>query len=621
VTIDPRAIAAARSSARQNRRVERIDGYAAIRDYAIVGDGRTSALIARDGSVDWLCLPDVDSPSVFARLLDAERGGSFRLEPTVSFEAERSYLQDSNVLETTFSTRDGSVRVTDAMTLTDERSIAPMRELVRRIEGLTGRVPLRWTFEPRFDFGRGRTSIDRREGRWFASSGADTLALCLWGAGEGEPKDGLVCGELELGGGDQALFSLPASHQEPAVLPGRDDVERRLERTLEFWPEWTSQLKYAGDWRDAVVRSALVLKLLVFSPSGAIVAAPTTSLPEWIGASRNWDYRFIWLRDASWTLDAFLRLGIHEEADAFFWWFMHACRLTHPRLQTLYRADGSAHVEQEEVSDLAGYRGSTPVRIGNGAVSQVQLDIYGDVIESIWLYVNEMGHLEGETGREIAKIADYVSDHWRDRDAGIWEVQSPVTDFIQSKALCWIALDRASALAERGVIPDRRERWRAAGDEIRAFVSEHGWDEKRGSYVRASNLRELDASLLTLPILGYDPPESKLSRGTIAAVERELRQGPFVRRYLGDDGLEGEEGAFLTCSFWLVDALARSGRLDDASALMDELVGLANDVGLYSEEIDPSSGDFLGNFPQGLTHLALVNAALSIADAAKEQAA
>jgi len=594
--------------------MERVDGYAPIRDYALVGDGRTGALIARDGSIDWLCLPNVDSPSVFARMLDADHGGSFRLEPTTRFEAERRYQPNSNVLETTFTTGQGRIRVTDAMTLTDIRRISPMRELVRKVEALSGTVPLRWSLEPRFGYGRTETRIERRAGRWFAHSGSDALVLGLCDAGDGEARSGTVSGQVELREGESAILSLAAASREPAVIPGREDSERRLARTERFWPQWAGRVEYDGTWRDAVVRSILVLKLLTFAPSGAIVAAPTTSLPEWIGGERNWDYRFTWLRDASWTLDAMLRLGFHEEAHAFFWWLMHASRLTQPRLQILYRIDGSTETEERELSNLAGYRGSPPVRIGNGACAQVQLDLYGAVLEAISLYAREVGRLDGDTGKEVARMADYVSEHWRDRDNGIWEVRDERTHYTQSKALCWVALDRACKLAEEGMIPDRSERWRAEADELQRFVDGEGWDERRSSYVRAPDLRELDASLLTLALLGYHHPRSERIQGTVAAIERELRRGPYVYRYLGEDGLEGDEGAFLTCSFWLVDAYARAGRLDDANALMEQLVGLANDVGLYSEEIDPRSGEFLGNFPQGLTHLALVNAAVSIAD-------
>jgi GH15 family glucan-1,4-alpha-glucosidase len=595
--------------------VERTDGYAPIRDYALVGDGRTGALIAHDGSVDWLCVPDVDSPSVFARILDAERGGSFRLEPAVPYESERRYRPGSNVLETTFKASEGVVRVTDAMTLTDDRRLSPLRELCRKVEAVSGTVPLRWVLEPRFDYGRVSPSFDRRSGRWFALAGTNCLVLGAWNAGDPTVSGQAISGQLELREGEAALLELAFAHKEPAVLPSRADVERRIARTDRFWSEWSGRIRYDGPWRDAVIRSVLALKLLVYAPSGAIVAAPTASLPEWIGGSRNWDYRFTWVRDASWTLDALIRLGLDDEAHAFFWWLMHASRITQPRLQILYRVDGSTHAKERELSGLDGYRASAPVRVGNGAADQLQLDVYGAVMEAIWLYVQDVGHVDGDTGKEVAKIADYVVEHWRDADSGIWEVRDDTTHFTQSKACCWVALDRACKLAERGVIPDRAGNWREVTEEIREFVDANGWDAERNSYIRAPDMPELDASLLTMAILGYDEPDSERLRGTVAAVERELRRGPFVYRYRGEDGVLGEEGAFLTCSFWLVDAFARQDRLEEAQQLMDELVGLANDVGLYSEEIDPESKEFLGNFPQGLTHLALVNAAISISNA------
>ena len=365
--------------------MERTDGYAPIRDYALVGDGRTGALIARDGSVDWLCLPNFDSPSVFARILDAEHGGSFQLEPAVPYETERRYLDDSNVLETTFTTAQGSVRLTDAMTLSDDRAISPMRELVRKAEGMAGTVPLRWSFDPRFGYGGRTTRIVRRSGHWFAESGGDALVLGICDAPDGIYANGVVTGEVALEQGHSALWSLAAAHAEPLVISGRSDAERRLARTAAFWPTWASQIQYEGPWREAVVRSALVQKLLVFAPSGARVAAPTASLPEWIGGTRNWDYRYTWLRDACWSLDAGIRLGFHKGARAFFWWLMQASRLTQPELRILYRVDGSPQAPERELPWLEGYRGSGPVRIGNGAAQQLQLDVYGGVLEAIWL--------------------------------------------------------------------------------------------------------------------------------------------------------------------------------------------------------------------------------------------
>jgi GH15 family glucan-1,4-alpha-glucosidase len=586
--------------------VTRTDGYVPIRDYALIGDGRTCALVAKDGAVDWLCLPNVDSPSVFARLLDAERGGSFQLGPVEPFEVERRYQRHSNVLETTFRTASGAVRVTDALTLTGRR-ISPLRELVRKVDGLAGGVELRWRVDPRFDYGRQPARFVRRDGHLVAAYGRDALAFGLFGAGEPD-----VEGSVAVRDGDSLLFTLAHAHQQPLVLDPRALAERRLEYTAAFWPRWADRAEYEGEWKEEVLRAALVLKLLVFSPSGAIVAAPTTSLPEELGGGRNWDYRFSWLRDSTWTLDALLRLGYDDEAQAFFWWLMHASRRTQPRLQVLYQVNGSAEADEKEL-DLAGYRDSAPVRIGNGAAEQVQLDVYGSLLEAIWLHVRHGKTIDGDTGKEIAKIADYVCRIWRQPDSGIWEVRSGPFQFVQSKAMCWVALDRAAKLAERGRIPDRRERWLAVRDEIRRFVEEEGWDEELRSYVRATDLREPDAGLLTLGLQGYDEAagEGRIL-ATAAAVQRELSEGPLVRRYRGDDGVEGGQGAFLICSFWLANVLGRCGREEEAHALMEELCAQANDVGLYAEAMDPATGEFLGNFPQGLTHLGLVNAACAL---------
>src|SRR6266542_5674591 len=601
----------------ETRHPIRIGGYAPIRDYAVIGDGRTAALVALDGSIDWLCLPNVDSPSTFARLLDAENGGSFQLSPEEPFEAERRYVEGANVLETTFRTASGAVRVTDAMALTDLASISPLREVIRKVEGLGGRVPMRWSVEPRFFYGRHAAGLGRRAGRVFFSHGRDALALNLWDAGEPEQRgDAAVAGTFDADSGRVSILSLAAAYKEPAVLPGRDDSERRLERTVRFWKDWSGRAQYEGPWREHVVRSALVLKLLVYAPSGAIVAAPTTSLPEWYGGGRNWDYRYAWVRDASWTIDALLRLGYRDEATSFFWWIMHASRITQPRLQILYRVDGSMQAREETLAGFDGYRGSKPVRVGNGAADQVQLDVYGSLFDAALMYVEAGCEIDRTTGKELGRIADYVADRWRDRDSGIWEVRSDPTHFTQSKALCWVALDRACTLAERGVLPDRCERWRGESDAIRAFVEEEGWDEQRRSYVRAPDQRELDGSLLTMALLEYPPKSSERMKLLVDAVRRDLADGPLVYRYRGGDGVEGREGAFLTCSFWLADALAHAGRVDEAVELMDELVALGNHVGLFPEEMDPATHDYLGNYPQALTHLALVNAAVSIEDAA-----
>jgi GH15 family glucan-1,4-alpha-glucosidase len=601
-------------SDRQRDTVERTQGYAPIRDYAAIGDGRTVALVARDGSIDWLCLPDVDSPSVFGALIDAERGGRFRLEPEVPYEASRRYLPETNVLETTFATDAGRVRVTDAMTLPGGE-LSPYRELVRRVEGLAGAVPLRWCLRPRFGYSGVKTRIEQRDGIPVAVSGRDALALCSWEAGEPECGEQAITGRFTAGEGGGSLLVLSAAHQEPLVLPTREGAEVRLQETARSWREWARGREYSGGWQETVIRSALALKLLVFAPSGAIAAAATTSLPEAIGGERNWDYRFSWPRDAAFTLQALLALGCAPEARAFFSWILHASQLTHPRLQVLYRLDGRAEADEKSLA-LAGYRGSRPVRVGNGAADQTQLDVYGELLEAASRFASATGGLDRDHGRRLAEVADFVCESWEQPDAGIWETRSEPTHHVQSKMMCAVALARACELAERGVLPPgRRDRWGREQERIRAFVETRGYSERKRSYVRRAGEEELDASLLLAVLSGYDRPRAPRLLAAVDAVRRELGRGPLLYRYLGEDGLPGEEGAFLACSFWLVEAYARQGRLDEATALMDELVPLANDVGLFAEEIDPATGEFLGNFPQGLSHLALINAAASIEEA------
>jgi GH15 family glucan-1,4-alpha-glucosidase len=589
----------------------RIAGYLPIRDYAAIGDGRTVALVARDGAVDWLCLPDLDSPSVFGALLDARQGGRATLAPEVPHRAERRYLPGTNVLETTFTTNEGAVRVTEALTLPGS-GLAPLRELARRVEGLSGTVPMGWSVEPRFGYGQWRTRIGWRSGVPVAAAGNQGLAVCSWDAGQPLVAAGSISGQFQTGPGSQALVALCAADQEPLVLPARTDVERRLDQTVAGWRRWGGRSGYDGPWPEAVARSALALKLLVFAPSGAVAAAATTSLPEGIGGLRNWDYRFSWVRDSALILNALVELGFSAEVDAFFWWLMQASQVTHPRLQVLYRLNGGASAAERTLG-FEGYRRSAPVRVGNAAVEQLQLDVYGDVLQTAWLYAASGREIDRDIGRRLAAMADLVCDLWRRPDSGIWEVRSPPVHFTQSKMMCWVALDRALRLAEEGRIPDvHTPRWRVEAAAVRAFVEDHCWSETKESYVRSADVDELDASLLLGVLFGFAEPRGRRARGTIDAIRRELGRGPCLYRYSGEDGLPGEEGAFLTCSFWLVDALARSGQTGAAAELMEELLGLANDVGLYAEEIDLETGEFLGNFPQGLTHLALVNAAVAV---------
>jgi GH15 family glucan-1,4-alpha-glucosidase len=576
----------------------RIDGYLPLRDYAAIGDGRTCALVGRDGSIDWLCLPNVDSAPVFDRILD-ESGGRFELQPQHPFEAERRYRDGTNVLETTFRTDKGAVRVTDALTLHDDRALAPLRELVRIVDGLEGSVDLRWRFLPRLDFGRRRLRIQRRSGALVAVNGKDAFALSSWDAGEES---------FAVDAGGRATFALTHAHMEPLVLACRADAERRVEEAAAFWQDWSARLTYEGPWRDAVVRSALALKLLAFSPSGCIVAAPTTSLPERIGGDRNWDYRFGWLRDGVYTLRALLELGCVEEARAFFWWQMHATRVSEPELRPLYCVDGGLRTDEEELG-LPGYRGSAPVRTGNAAASQLQLDAYGPLLEGAWRFWSKTGSLGAARPKELAALADYVAREWRRPDSGIWESRDEPQHFVQSKAMCWSALDSCVRLAEEGVLTEQ-QLWRDEASRIRDWVESEGWDEEHG-YRCVPDADIVDASLLSIALCAYADAADERFLATVETIRRALGRGPFLYRFSGADEIEG---AFLTCSFWLVEALARAGRREEAAELMEQLLAAANDVGLYAEEIDPATGAFLGNLPQGLVHLALVNAAVSCAD-------
>jgi GH15 family glucan-1,4-alpha-glucosidase len=591
----------------------RVDGYAPLRSYAAIGDGRTVALVARDGTMDWLAVPNLDSSSMFAALLDAEQGGSFTLAPTVAGEVSRRYLPGTNVLETTFTTTTGVVTLSDSMSLDGGAGLCPLREVQRRVEGVAGQVTMSWRVRPRFGHGQRHTRLARRYDVPVFSSGADAVAVCAFDAGVPELGSDWVGGTFETRPGSASVIALCAAHQEPLVFPGRDELDDRYATTLATWRRWQGAGRYEGPWHEPVVRSALALKLLVHAPSGALAAAATTSLPEDIGGVRNWDYRFCWVRDAAFTLDALLRLGCTPEAQAYFWWLMHASQLTRPRLQPLYRLDGGARA-REQTLPLPGYRGSRPVRVGNAAAAQLQLDTYGELLHTAWLYA-EAGHrVDADIGWRLAQTADLVCRLWRSPDAGIWEVRSEPAHFTHSKMMCWVALDRAARLAEHGLIPSRhRAQWDDQAVAVADFIEGECYSRERKSYVRWAGGDELDASVLLGLLSGYGDARSARWADTVTAVRRDLGHGCYVRRYSGDDGLVGGEGAFVSCSFWLAEALARTGSTSEATGLMDELVELANDVGLYAEEIDPATGDFLGNLPQALSHLSLISAALTIA--------
>ncbi len=594
---------------------ERIDGFAPIRSYAALGDGRSVALVAKDGAVDWLAVPAIDGVPVFGALLDPERGGSFRLSPSGEHEVTRRYLPGSNVLETTFTTSTGIVTVRDALTLQDGGTLSWI-ELVRRVDGVRGRVPFQWTISPRFDFGAGELRITRQNQLILAQADELVLAFRCWDGGDPSVDRATIMGEFEAQPARSTLFSCALVVREPIPLPPREEIEIRLDRTVDAWRRWLEFHSYDGPWREAVERSVLALKVLIYAPSGAVAAAATTSLPERIGGALNWDYRFAWVRDTSLALDALGALGYREQVHASLAWLLHACEATHPRLVPFYALDGSRAREEEHV-DLTGYRRSRPVRRGNAAAGQLQLGSYGDLLETIRLYVHHGNTLDSATRSRLAEVADHVCLIWERCDSGFWELDEP-RHYTISKIGCWVVLDRAIWLANRGEAPDNHtDRWRREAERLRAWVDDRCWSNARNAYAFYAGGDGLDAAVLLAVRLGYLGANDPRTAATIDAVRNELSAGgPLLYRYSGQ---RGKEGAFLACSFWLVDALARTNRVQEARQVMDEVLSLANDVGLYSEELDPETGDFLGNIPQGLTHLALINAAVAVATAGRDE--
>ncbi len=596
--------------------VLRTDGYAPIGEYAAIGDGRTVALVARDGAIEWLPLPALDGPAVFASLLDRERCGRFDLAPIAEHTSERRYLDRTNVLETTFKTEDGTVAVTDALSLQDGGQLSWI-ELVRRVRVVRGTVAMRYTVRPRFDFGFEKTSIEASGHAFLAAAGTQLMALQAWDAGEPAHSAGQIAGEFELAEECSALLVCVFVDSEPLPLPPRPEIEVRLDRTAEAWRRWIDFHTYRGPWREAVTRSLLALKLLIQAETGAVAAAGTTSLPERLGGDRNYDYRYSWVRDSALTLDALGAAGYREQVHASLSWLLDATEPTDPRLEPFYTLDRRVS-EGETHLDLAGYRGSRPVRKGNSASGQLQLDCYGDLVETIELYVRHGNRLDPQASRRVVDIADHVCRMWRHEDSSIWEL-SDLRHYTLSKIKCWVALDRAIALARAGHVPDGRvEAWLGEAQRIRAWIDANCWSERRRSYAFHAGTDDLDAAVLLAARVGYLDGHDPRLHATIDAVRGELGAGgPLLYRYTGQDR---HEGAFVACSFWLVEALARTGRLDEARRTMNELLALSNDVGLFSEEIDPASGAFLGNFPQGLSHLALVNAAHAVAAAENDEA-
>jgi GH15 family glucan-1,4-alpha-glucosidase len=603
--------------------------YVPIGDYALIGDCRAAGLVSRDGSLDWLCFPRFDSPSIFGALLDADAGGQLRIRPTEPFRTERRYLPDTNILETTFRTAAGAVVLRDLMPVASEdekrRALAPDHQVLREVEGLAGEVEVEVVYAPRPDYARTRPCLERRGalGLWCESRGAalvlqSDVPLAL------ADDSRTAVGRGPVRAGQRAYVAFTYSQEAPIVVaPLRAVAPGVLDRSTRWWRTWARHADYHGPYREAVVRSALALKLMAYAPSGAVVAAPTTSLPEKLGGPRNWDYRYCWLRDASFTLRALFELGYDEEAVAFLSWMLHATRLTWPELQVLYDVFGEARLPERELGHLEGYAGSRPVRIGNDAHGQLQLDVYGEVIDAVARFAHRGGRFDRDTARLLEGLGRTVVRRWREPDEGIWEGRSGRFHHTHSRVLCWVALDRLIQMHETGLLDVRVDALRVERDAIRAEIERRGYNSRLGSYTRVFDGEELDASLLTLPLYGFVDGRNPRMRSTCARIHQRLAHEGLVYRYEAttDDGLPPGEGAFGICSFWAVECLARGGDVAGATAAFERLLACANDVGLFAEEVDPQTGAALGNFPQAFTHVGLINAALTLAETSGERPA
>ena len=583
----------------------RKDGFAPLRAYFAAGDGRSVALVASDGAIDWWAVPELDCPPTFSALLDPAGGGRLSLSPTGAFTSRQRYVELTNVVETVFSTGSGSVRITDSLS-SGVAGRLPWAELGRRVEGLTGSVDLTWEVRPGTGLGTVSPWVSTDREQPLVHVGDVTLAVVHDGLGTAVLTDDGMRGQFTTSPGFRGLLGVVGTSDEPLFIPSAEAIDQRIDRTIASWQDWSATLHWEGPFPDDVRRSALALKLLLFSPTGAIAAAATTSLPERIGGDKNWDYRFSWVRDTAYTIDAFVRCGLTEETHAALTWLLAAAGRHRPGLQPFYTLDGG-RPDHQAVRDVPGYAGSRPVVDGNDATDQHQLGPYGDLFQSVLLSVRAGHNLERTSRRLLAELADECCDLWPRRDAGMWELTDE-QHYTVSKMSAWQALDRAVTLCEMGQLPGDGERWRREAGRVRAWVEENCWSAERSAYVMHPGSNRLDAGVLLGARIGFDRGER--IRSTISALRAELGVGPWIYRY---SGMQQEEGAFVACSFWLVEALALTGQAGEGELLMKELLEAFAGLGLLTEMIDPANGELLGNMPQALSHLALINAASALA--------
>lgn len=588
-----------------------VQKYPDIGDYGIIGDCRSAALISKSGSIDWLCWPRFDSASIFAALLDCDRGGFWRISPAQQFSVRRAYIPNTNVLETRFRTSSGEAVLTDLMPVRENSSLVPDHEIIRRIRCESGEVEVEIVFSPRSKYGENVPAL-KQAGQLGLRMDCGRGVYWLRSTTPLRISDDASSASLRipLRANQELLFSFSYSENGPSVLPAFELIPRRIEQCSKWWQNWADQAQYDGAFRDCVVRSALALKLFCFSISGAIIAAPTTSLPERVGGALNWDYRYCWLRDASLTMRALLELGYWEEATHFLDWMLHATRLTQPELRILYTVFGNSAPKEWESKTLRGYKNSAPVRIGNAARDQLQLDVYGEVIDAAAQFAFRGGYLDREMQKVLAGFGNYVVKHWQLPDEGIWEPRNGRSQHTHSRLLCWTALDRLITLAGQGHMRyGDVDEYRKHCDVIRREITVRGWNERMQSYVSELDGDQLDSSLLLISWYGFEKADSPRMQSTYRAIRSKLgTTNGLLYRY--DNR---QEGAFAICSFWEAEFLALGGApVTDASRLMQTLLEYQNDLGLFGEEIDPGTGRALGNFPQAFTHVGLIGAALSL---------
>jgi GH15 family glucan-1,4-alpha-glucosidase len=599
----------------QSGRVVLNVNYQPIENYGVIGDLTTTALVSMEGSIDFMCFPRFDSPTIFAALLDHKSGGHFRLAPASDkFKHHQRYLPDTNILVTRFLGEDGIAAVSDFMAM---QHLGHSHNLVRRVKIVRGEISFRMVCAPKFDYGRARHTIEKKPHEViFIPERKNLPVLRLRSSVPLKIENGEAIAEFKLRGEQTASFILEeADGESPSANP--DYFSDAFKETMNFWLGWIAKSKYHGRWREMVNRSALTLKLLTSQPHGSIVAAPTFGLPEKIGGARNWDYRYTWIRDASFTLYALMRLGYMEEAHAFMGWMEQRCRELKPGkpLQAMYRIDGGRELPERILKNFEGYEQSKPVRIGNAACKQLQLDVYGELIDSVFIYEKHGGPISYDFWMNITTLVEWVCKNWKKSDDGIWEVRGGAKPFLHSRAMCWLAVDRAIKLAQRRSFPAPLVRWHKIRNDIYKNVYETFWNPKLKSFVQYRGAQTVDAATLLLAMVGFISPTDPRWKSTLQAIEKNLVEDSLVYRYrplyAAPDGLRGDEGTFSMCSFWYVECLARAGDLPQARFIFEKALGYANHLGLYAEQLGPC-GEHLGNFPQALSHIALISAAWNL---------